>query len=583
MVPKSLNLGEVLKDLQRGEIQLPDFQRNWTWDDKQIKSLLESVIRNFPINSIMLLECNAENTKFASRPIIGAENPPCKPQYLILDGQQRLTSLYGVFFSDKSVTITNGKSCKEFFYYVDMQKALDVVNNSANVEGLIISVPSSRKLKAKGVNLDLSTPEKEIAASMFPLNKVFDSRKWLRAYEKSHGDDVAEQFVDEFEEKIINKICAYKIVAIELNKNTSLEAVCKIFENVNRGGEKLGTFDLLTAIFAANKTPEGKSIALRKDFDEIKKIFSDQNLQILSIVEPIDFFTALALLVSYGNRSGKNSVSCKSEDILNLSCNDYFDRKDDLTGGFAEAGKFLVEEGIVAKKYLAYKPQLIPLAAVFTELNRTNKNNAVARKKIRQWYWCAVFTESYRDGASAQSARDFVQLMNWINRNKTPESIENIQINAADLLKVKNLNSAIYKGIVAIIFQNGAKDFLAGRNMGSAANYADGIEIHHIFPKKYCDAHGFPKDKYDSIANKTLIMRATNRTIGDDPPSVYLEKIQRKTGLNDEEINEILECHFIDAELCRADNFDAFIVARAKKIFAAIENLIGRKIIGAPL
>ena len=114
MDAKKFNLEELLRKINDGLIQLPDFQRDWVWSDEQIKSLIESVIRGFPINSILLLECGANNLNFSCRPIEGADKSDVSPQHLILDGQQRLTSLFGALFSDNPFKISKGK--KEFFF-----------------------------------------------------------------------------------------------------------------------------------------------------------------------------------------------------------------------------------------------------------------------------------------------------------------------------------------------------------------------------------------------------------------------------------------------------------------------------------
>ncbi|MBQ3433451.1 MAG: DUF262 domain-containing protein [Selenomonadaceae bacterium] len=87
MDAKNIELTKLLGEIERGEIQLPDFQRSWIWSDKQIKSLLESVIRGFPINSIMLLACDADTVEFSFRKIELLESVESKPQHLILDGQ----------------------------------------------------------------------------------------------------------------------------------------------------------------------------------------------------------------------------------------------------------------------------------------------------------------------------------------------------------------------------------------------------------------------------------------------------------------------------------------------------------------
>ena len=135
----NFDLGSLLEEIKRGEIQLPDFQREWIWSDDKIKSLLESVIRDFPINSILFLACDADKIKFSYRTIEGVDKTDNKPLQLILDGQQRLTSLYGAFFSDKPLKLGNDK---EFCYYVDMKKAVESVKNSSNVEDMIVSVPA---------------------------------------------------------------------------------------------------------------------------------------------------------------------------------------------------------------------------------------------------------------------------------------------------------------------------------------------------------------------------------------------------------------------------------------------------------
>lgn len=580
MEAKKSKLGDLMRKIKDGEIQLPDFQRDWIWSDEQIKSLLESVIRGFPINSILLLACDGDNLKFAYRPIEGVEKPSSKPQYLILDGQQRLTSLFGALFSDKPFKIGKGK--KELFYYIDMAKAIEVINNSSDEDDIIISVPTGRKLKAKGKNLDLSSQDKEFAEGMFPLNKISDGTRlnWIVGYTTYYANDPAKQkFVMEFNNRA-SEIMYYDMAIIELDKNTSLNAVCKIFENVNKGISKLDTFDLLTSIFATKTDENGEPIKLRADWEGVHKKFTEIGLDILASVDCSDFVTALTLFVSYKNRGTKNSVSCKGEDILKLQYEDYLHYKSNIIEGFIEAGKFLEDDGITTTKYLPYKSQLIPMAAIFAEIKAEGKDTAASRIKIRQWYWYCVFSESYKDGQGARYAKDIVQVMKWINKREEPEIIRRTQIGAVRLMNLRSTTSAAYKGMISIILKNGARDFLAGKNMGTSANYAESIDIHHIFPKKYCEVQKISKDKFDNIANKTLILKGTNKIIGSNAPSVYLEKIQSKLNLSSSEVDEILAGHLIDAIFCRADDFNAFIVNRAKKILDAVEMLTGRKVSG---
>lgn len=583
---KNIELVSLLGKIKRGEIQLPDFQRSWIWSDKKIKALLKSVIRGFPINSIMLLACDADNVKFSFRKIELLERVESKPQYLILDGQQRLTSLFGALYSEEPVKIIDSKGrVKKFFYYVDMAKAVAAVKNAeTDDDDIIISVDEKKKLKTKGVNLDLSSEEKEFAAGMFPLGKTFDATEWIfEGYREYHREDKAAKELSKiFNDEVIKKLSLYKVACIMLEKNIPLEAVCNIFENVNIGGAKLSTFDLLTAIFAKQKDDNGKPVELRRDWEKISADVAEKNLDILSEVDCSNFVTAVTLLVNYKKfcADKKKPVTCKSEDILKLDYNDYIKYREVVAEGFIEAAKFLEEESITTKKYLPYAPQLIPMAVIFAELKLSGRDNAASRKKIRQWYWSAALSEAYRDGHLARFAKDVVQVIDWIETDKTPKIIEDVQLTAWKLMQAKKLQSAIYKALVSMIFGNGAKDFIAGKNMGSSANYAESIDMHHIFPKKFCEAQKIPKEKYDNIANKTLILKNTNRIIGGNAPSIYLEKIERRLKISGAEVDEILAPHFIDAELCRADDFDAFLIDRAKKILDAVEKLTGRKVSG---
>ena len=107
---------------------------------------------------------------------------------------------------------------------------------------------------------------------------------------------------------------------------------------------------------------------------------------------------------------------------------------------------------------------------------------------------------------------------------------------------------------------------------------ADGIDIHHIFPKNYCKSKGYDYIKWDSIINKTPISYSTNREIGGVAPSIYLARIEKKVEQGD--LRDFLTSHWIDMDDCIADNFEQFIINRAKKILDAISSATGKPISG---
>ena len=115
-----------MKAIHDGKAQLPDFQRGWVWDDNRIKALIASITNNFPVGAAMFLEYGNHNIRFKYRVIEGSPSIGVTPEELILDGQQRLTSIYSSLYSEKAVhTKTDKGKDIQRFYYIDIEKALD--------------------------------------------------------------------------------------------------------------------------------------------------------------------------------------------------------------------------------------------------------------------------------------------------------------------------------------------------------------------------------------------------------------------------------------------------------------------------
>jgi uncharacterized protein with ParB-like and HNH nuclease domain len=123
--PRSLK--ELLNDIHSGKIQLPDFQRPWKWDDERILSLLATVTLGYPLGVVMTLTTGGSGTRFKPRPLEGAVVPHgTEPEELVMDGQQRLTSLYQALRSGNPVQ-TSGSRGQEIsrWYYIDIKLALN--------------------------------------------------------------------------------------------------------------------------------------------------------------------------------------------------------------------------------------------------------------------------------------------------------------------------------------------------------------------------------------------------------------------------------------------------------------------------
>jgi len=567
---------ELMKNIDEGKAQLPDFQRGWVWDDNRIKALIASITNNYPVGAAMFLEYGNDNIRFKYRTIEGVDVQNVSPSELILDGQQRLTSIYSSLYSSKPVHTRTDKG-KDIlrYYYIDIEKALDT---SVDRVEAIISVPETRIITSnfgRDIELDVSTQDKEFEQKLFPLNIILDYIKiqdWQNKYYaySNYDVNVIQEFT-KFNNLLVMPTMQYKMPVILLGKDTPKEAVCQVFENVNTGGVSLTVFELVTAIFAMD------DFELRKDWEEKQSTYFTGDL--LSIINATDFLTACTLLSTY-KKGG--TVSCKKKDVLNLSLDEYKKYEKALTEGFVEAEKILQEERIFVSKDLPYSTQFIPMAVLCTLLAEGNRIKITnIKNKIKQWYWCGVFGELYGSANETRYVNDVVGVMDWIMDEKSqPKTVQEAYFNPTRLLTLQSRQSAAYKGIMALVLKNHCMDFISGREMDFTVYKAEYIDIHHVFPRDYCEKQGYPKNKWNSIVNKTPLTYSTNREIGGVAPSKYLAKIETKGQVNSSVLDGYLESHFLDVSCCRSDDFENFIICRAKKLLDIIESATGKVVSG---
>lgn len=426
------SLQELLKECDRGQLQLPDFQRSWVWDEDRIKSLIASVSRSFPIGALMTLETGG-NVDFKPRPIEGALDKAAmiKPQALLLDGQQRMTSLYQVSLRGQVVqTITPKQKRVNRWFYIDMQMALDP---TAEREEAIVSLPENKIVAedfGRRVVLDLSTREKELEHLMYPVSMVFRWDEWQRAFidqaMKQGGiDNEKWLLISRFKEQVLDNIVQYQVPVIALSSDTTKEAVCVIFEKVNTGGKALDAFELVTAVYAAD------GHELRRDWfgkdGEIGRQhrlsstlrLADQDSGILSNVSNTDFLQAISLFHTRDRRKdaenegkqGKElpAVTGNRQALLNLPLAAYRKYQDRVELGFKRAAKFLHTLHIYRVFDLPYQSQIVPLAAILADIGEASEHEA-NRTKLTQWYWSGVFGELYGSAVDTRIARDFMEL-----------------------------------------------------------------------------------------------------------------------------------------------------------------------------
>ncbi|MBD3563374.1 DUF262 domain-containing protein, partial [Planktothrix sp. FACHB-1355] len=268
---------DLLRSTKEGKTQLPDFQRSWVWNDEQIRSLLASISLSYPVGVVMMLQTGNPDVRFQSRPIEGVTlNNSIQPERLILDGQQRLTSLVQSLLLGKPVITKDarGKNIHRW-YYINIVKALDP---NFEREEAIVSLPEDKIIRNfRGViEEDYSTPQKEYENSLFPVAQISDYSDWMTNYNEFWDYDREKvKLFNKFNQEIIKPFEQYQVPVILLRKETPREAVCQVFEKVNTGGVSLTVFELITATFAANE------FDLREDWAKREKELKKPQYQVL--------------------------------------------------------------------------------------------------------------------------------------------------------------------------------------------------------------------------------------------------------------------------------------------------------------
>ena len=344
-------LADLLRKAAAGLLQLPDFQRGWVWDDAHIVSLLASISHSYPIGAVMTLRTGNPEVKFQPRPIEGVKlEQPQEPEFMLLDGQQRMTSLYLALHSSDPVPTRDSRGRDALrHYYANIDACIDPFSDRED-DG-IVSVPEDRRITSdfgRQVDLDLSTRESEIEAGHFPLDIVLDGNEtmdWQMAF-LSDGPGDHDERLDKwkrFVEAVVKPFTSYQVPAIELAKSTPKEAVCQVFEKVNTGGVSLTVFELLTATFAA------ENFNLREDWNSRRSEFD--GFPVLERFEATDFLQIVTLLatlearrahVAGGHESERApAVSCKRKDVLRLTLAAYEKWADVRDECSAAGGPFL--------------------------------------------------------------------------------------------------------------------------------------------------------------------------------------------------------------------------------------------------
>ncbi|MBQ4390785.1 MAG: DUF262 domain-containing protein [Paludibacteraceae bacterium] len=513
------NLQRVFQELERGNLRIPRFQRAYVWERSKIVKLLNSISMSYPIGSFFLWETDTSMEAFGRD--ITEFGFPKKPQgnyfMFILDGQQRITSLY--------VSL--------------MGKTLNEVDYSTICYNL-----DSKKFKL---------PQLKTEQHNIPVWKIWDAKEYsnlLMEYAKN-GDFERMQALKECQEFLYN----YPI-SIIMSRKMGLEEVVDIFERINQGGKRLSLFDLVHATVWS------------QDFDLREKIKDFNNEKAISLFGKIggEIFTqSLSLNIKH------DCTKLVQLKLTNQECINAWARTIECMRIAIDYVKSLGAQNLSILPYA----NMLAIIQHYLYIGKYNGIQPIHTKLISDWFWTVTFSNRYSSSTLTRMNED----ANWISRIVAGENesrIFSISLKADDLKRVRmNTTSVVKNGILCLMASNGPRDFDNGQVVtldNTNASRSNSKENHHFFPFSLRNTFGLTTNEANSVLNFAFISKRLNGSILNKRPSKYLAEYANAT----EKIVENLATHFISEkafEAAKDDNFNAFIEERGKTIMAEINRV----------
>lgn len=371
----NLDLMELVGAVEAGAVVLPNFQRDFDWSVSQIRSLVATVLQGWPLGSLLLIEGEADRDFYAPRSFEGVEGVASSIQYIVMDGQQRLTALLRAL-----------KGVGPLVYAVRIPKA-STLSSIDQVDRAVVAI----KREAWP-----PTPTLQYQSGLLPvsaLGEASDFYAWRDAATAGGDKQGIDQLTDLYRESL-SGIHKYQVPVVLIGTNVGPEAVARIFERVNRTGTKLGTFDLMVAkSYTSEFNLRQAWEDLRLKNERVRSFLDDDGLPIL---------TTIALRLA-------NDV--RQSAVLELPGSALADAWDSAAGHFERAIDFVVDRlGVIDSDFLPYRMFLPVLAALDHDFD-INDRAAI----LEDWYWSTAISGRYDEGSNTSAVSDFQSLRRGAN------------------------------------------------------------------------------------------------------------------------------------------------------------------------
>ncbi|MBU0508459.1 DUF262 domain-containing protein [bacterium] len=518
----SVKIDRLVGRIKDGDIKIPAFQRGFVWDQEQIIALLDSIYNNYPVGSLLLWR-SSERLK-STRNVAGLKLPDREPEYpvnYVLDGQQRLSSIYGVFSTDREFAEYLGA------YAVDA-RVFDIGFDLVNLEFLPLS--------------NAADPQR-----MIPLKSLFNPSEFLVILGRLSLEE--QKLATELHTHFNN----YEFPTVTVTHRDKRE-VGTIFERINSTGTKLTTLDLMVAW------------TWSEDFH-----LQEQINQLLDTLDEKRFgdLPEKTLLQSL---SGMIVKSTKTRSILGLSPDDVRGTFESMTDAMERTIDFLgTEFSVASRELLPFPQQIVGLTYFFSKVTNPTASQL---KLVRQWFWKTTFSYRYSAQTDEKMDADIEFFDGMIDGSIDISSDYKYDIAFSDIIFTGlSKSNPIARACLLLMAQRQPRDLTNGAaiDVGQALSSYNRKEYHHIFPKAFLRKRGIAASRINSMANICFLASSSNKKISSKPPSDYISSV-----VPQDEKKEILESNLMPLknEVYSKDDYDQFLEERARIMIAYLDSLL---------
>jgi hypothetical protein len=570
MAKAEATVDELVSMIQRGELRLPEMQRRYVWRAPRVRDLLDSLYRGYPSGAILLWETDepVPLQQFA----VGQETSPYASARLLLDGQQRLTSLSAVIRGEP-VTVRGRQTPVEILFNLDHPDELSVVtevNEDGDEEEDVVEDEADSdedELFRRFERMTFVVSTKKLVGlphwvKVSDVFKTYEDAPFLKRAGIATFDDPR---YTKYSQRLarLRDIRKYSYRMDVLERSMTYEEVTEIFVRVNSLGSKLRSSDLALAQITAKWRG---SLEVFQAFEaECAKAGFDFELAI-HLKNLVAFATGQSRFLTVGSIPSERLQSAWSECCL----------------GMDFAMNFLKSNAGIDSPALLSSPFMVVAVAYYGH-ERGYELTPEEAQRLRRWVLVANAKGRYSRGSSESlldqdlaTIRDGGDVSSLIDRLRA--QVGRLDVTPEDLVG-RNQRSALFKTMFLVFRDGGARDWYS--NLVISLDHSGSqhkLQFHHIFPKAVLAKNGRTARESDDIANLAFIGGKTNLKISDTPPSEYVTTLRDTVGVD----GLVSQCIPTEDALLEVEHYGEFLQRRRELIADHLNAFLGDISHGTP-